>query len=86
MQHAIALRKRPLDIVLLIYFIFNLVAISYVFDIEQIIINNTASFTYPAWPPHATPHLAAVVGANASWIIAPILIIWRMRKDPFPAA
>ena len=166
MQPANPLGKRPMDIVLLIYFIFNLVAISYVFDIEQIIITNTASFTYPAWPPraivdlghwwgrtfdpllnarpvwwratiwidallfgpyyafaifafikgrkwirvpsivyasvmltnvtiilseeiwgpYATPHLASVAGANASWIIAPILIIWRMRKDPFPAA
>jgi hypothetical protein len=164
MQHALPLKKRPLDLILLIYFIFNLVAISYLFDIEQIIITNTANFTYPAWPPrvivdlghwwgrafdpllnarpvwwratiwidalffgpyyafaiyafikgrnwirlpsiiyasvmltnvtvilseeiwgpHATPHIASVVGANISWIVAPLLIIWRMRKEPFP--
>ena len=32
----------------------------------------------------ATPHLAAVIGANASWIVAPLLILWRMRREPFP--
>lgn len=157
------LRKRPLDIIILIYFVFNLLAISYLFDLEQIEITDTAHFSYPAWPPkaivdlshwwgrtfdplidarpvwfratiwidalffgpyyllaiyafvrgkgwirvpsivyasvmltnvtiilseeiwgaHATPHLAAVVGANASWIIAPALILARMRKEPF---
>jgi hypothetical protein len=159
------LGRRPLDIILLVYFIFNLVAISYLFDIEQIIITDVSHFTYPAWPPraivdlghwwgsafdpllnarpvwwratiwidavvfgpyyafaiyafirrrnwirlpsiiyasvmltnvtiilseeiwgpHATPHLLNVIGANASWIIAPALLIWRMRKEPFPA-
>jgi hypothetical protein len=27
-----------------------------------------------------------VVGANASWVIVPLLILFRMRRDPFPAA
>ena len=48
--------------------------------------NVTIILSEEIWGPYATPHLASVVGANASWIIAPILIIWRMRKDPFPAA
>lgn len=34
------------------------------------------------WGPNATPRLANVIGANAAWIIAPALVIWRMRKDP----
>jgi hypothetical protein len=160
-----SLRKRPLDLVILIYFLFNLVAITYLFDVEQIVIPDTSHFTYPAWPPrfivdlshwwgrqfdpllyarppwwratiwidavlfgpyyvfaiyafikgrnwirmpsiiyasvmltnvtiimseeiwgpHATPHLASVAGANASWVLAPLLILFRMRRDPFPA-
>jgi len=164
MQDGLPLRKRPLDLLLVIYFIFNLLAISYVFDIEQIVIPDVSHFTYPAWPPrfivdlghwwgqsfdpllnarpvwwratiwidaiffgpfyafaiyafwrgrnwirvpaivyasvmltnvtiifseeiwgpHATPHLLSVAGANASWVVAPLLIIWRMRKDPYP--
>ena len=158
------LRRRVIDILILIYLLFNLVAITYLFDIEQIVIPDASHFTYPAWPPraivdlghwwgrtfdpllfarpvwwratiwidavlfgpyyifavyafirgrnwirlpsiiyssvmltnvtiilseeiwgpHATPHLAAVVGANASWIVAPLLILWRMRREPFP--
>ena len=159
-------RRRPLDIILLVFFIFNLVAITYLFDIEQIIITDVNHFTYPAWPPraivdlghwwgstfdpvlnarpvwwratiwidailfgpyyalaiyafirrrnwiripsimyasvmltnvtiilseeiwgpYATPHLANVIGANAAYLIAPALLIWRMRREPFPAA
>jgi len=159
------LRQRPLDAALLAYFLFNLLAITYLFDIEQIIITDVSHFTYPAWPPrlivdlghwwgatfdpllnarpvwwratiwidavlfgpyyalaiyaflrsrnwiripsimyasimltnvtiilseeiwgpHATPHLASVIGANAAWVVAPALIIWRMRREPFPA-
>ncbi len=162
---SLPLRQRPLDIVILGYLIFNLVAITYLFDLEQILIPDTSHFIYPAWPPrfivdlshwwgrnfdpllfarppwwratiwidavlfgpysvfaiyafikgrnwirmpsimyasimltnvtiimseeiwgpHATPHLAAVIGANASWIIVPLLILFRMRRDPFPS-
>jgi hypothetical protein len=46
--------------------------------------NVTIILSEEIWGPHATPHLAAVIGANASWIVAPLLILWRMRKDPFP--
>ena len=147
---SLPLRQRPFDIVILAYLIFNLVAITYLFDLEQILIPDTSHFIYPAWPPrfivdlshwwgrnfdpllyarppwwratiwidavlfgpysafaiyasvmltnvtiimseeiwgpHATPHLAAVIGANASWVIIPLLVLFRMRKDPFPAA
>jgi hypothetical protein len=161
----IPLKKRPLDIAILGFFFFNAVFITYFFDLEQVVIPNTAHFTYPIWPPHflvdvahwwgrnfdpllyarpvwwratiwidvllfgpfyfiamyafakgkkwirlpciiyssimltnvsiilseeiwgphATPQLLAVLGANASWIIFPILIIWRMwpSEEPF---
>jgi hypothetical protein len=161
----IPLKKRPLDIAIFGFFFFNAVFITYFFDLEQVVIPNTAHFTYPVWPPHflvdaahwfgrnfdpllyarpvwwratiwidillfgpfyfvamyafakgkkwirlpsiiyssimltnvsiilseeiwgphATPHLLAVLGANASWIIFPIIIIWRMwpGEDPF---
>jgi hypothetical protein len=164
-SESLPLRKRPLDIAVLVYFIFNLLCITYLFDLEQIVIVNAAHFTYPPWPPkfivdvshwwgrtfdpllfarpvwwratiwidavlfgpfyafaiyafirgrnwiripgiiyssvmltnvtiilseeiagpHATPHLAAVVGANASWIIFPAYILYRMWRyaEPF---
>ena len=158
-------RRRPIDIAILAYLLFNLIFITYFFDIEQIVIPNVSHFTYPVWPPrflvnlshwwgrtfdplllarpvwwratiwidcllfgpfylvasyafikgkkwiripsiiyssvmitnvviilseelwgpHATPTFGAVLGANASWLIFPILIIIRMwpEGDPF---
>jgi hypothetical protein len=161
----IPLKKRPLDIAILGFFFFNAVFITYFFDLEQVVIPNTAHFTYPVWPPpflvdvahwwgrhfdpllnarpvwwratiwidvllfgpfyfiamyafakgknwirvpsiiyssvmltnvtiimseeiwgpFASPHLLQVVAANASWIVFPMLIIWRMwgSEQPF---
>jgi len=31
---------------------------------------------------HATDHLAVVLSANASWFLVPLLMIWRMRREP----
>ena len=47
--------------------------------------NVTIILSEEIWGPHATPHLINVIGANAAWVVAPILIIWRMRKDPYTA-
>lgn len=33
---------------------------------------------------HASPHPFVVVGANASWAILPVLMIWRMSRSPHP--
>jgi len=34
--------------------------------------------------PLATPHRAMVFGANAPWLLLPLAVIWRMRRDrPF---
>jgi steroid 5-alpha reductase family enzyme len=52
----IPLRKRPLDIIILAYLLFNLLFVPYIISIEQIVIHgpvilHPANFTYPAWPP-----------------------------------
>jgi len=38
------------------------------------------------WGPHATSHLGAVAGANATWVIVPIYLIVRMWKSSEPFA
>ncbi|HUX50259.1 MAG TPA: emopamil-binding family protein [Spirochaetia bacterium] len=166
MIQTLPLRKRPVDIAVLAYFVFNLLFITYLFDLEQIVIVNAAHFTYPPWPPrfivdlshwwgrtfdpllfarpvwwratiwidailfgpfygfaiyafirgrnwiripaviyssvmltnviiimseeiwgpHATSHLGAVAGANATWVIVPIYLIVRMWKSSEPFA
>ncbi len=157
MIETIPLSRRRLDIILVAFFLVNLLFVSYLIDTEQLVIANPAHFTYPIWPPrplidavhwwgytsdplliarpvffkvtiwldnllygpfylvatyaylkgkewirlpsiiyavsmmsgvmmilseeafvqYKTPHLALVVTANASWIIFPLIILFR---------
>jgi hypothetical protein len=52
MVETIPLSQRRLDIVLVAFFLVNLLFVSYLIDTEQLVIANPAHFTYPIWPPH----------------------------------
>jgi hypothetical protein len=164
MRLPIPLKRRPVDIVFLGFFIVNLLCISYVISLEQIVIANPASFAWPFWPPrsaialihwwektydpllwarpawyratiwidallfgpfyaaaiyayargrewirtpsilwaglmfanvtiilfdevlgvHASPHPFIVLASNTSWLVFPILIVWRMARHEHP--
>ncbi|HTJ50035.1 MAG TPA: emopamil-binding family protein [Cyclobacteriaceae bacterium] len=47
----IPLKKRPLDIIIIVFFIINLIFITYMIDVEQLVISNPDNFQYPLWPP-----------------------------------
>ncbi|HEX9076986.1 MAG TPA: emopamil-binding family protein [Anaerolineae bacterium] len=47
------LTKRPGDIAILGFFLVNLLFITYIVDIEQLIIPDPSHFVYPFWPPPA---------------------------------
>lgn len=49
----IPLMKRRGDLAILAFFLVNILFITYIVDIEQLIIPDPAHFTYPIWPPHA---------------------------------
>ena len=51
LRRAILLRQRPLDLFIVAFFVINLFFITYIVDIEQIIIADPYHFTYPLWPP-----------------------------------
>jgi len=51
MNKVIPLSKRPADIAILAFFALNILLITYVVDLEQLIIPNASHFTYPLWPP-----------------------------------
>ncbi len=160
------LRRRPLDWLILAFLVLNATFITYIVDIEQIIIKDPSHFDYPAWPPpalvdlvhsfgnsgdplllarppfwqmtiwidvlffgpfyffavyafirgrnwirvpalvwagmmlsnvliilmeerygiHASPNFTKVFLANLAWLLMPLVMIWRMRRDPFPTA
>jgi hypothetical protein len=159
------LRRRPLDLFLVVFFLVNLLFVTYIVDLEQVVIRDPHHFSYPAWPPaffvdmshrfgdahdpllmarppfwqmtiwidvllfgpfyafatyafvrarnwirvpalvwsgmmlsnvliilmeerygqYANPDFPFVVAVNAPWLLLPLLMIWRMRRDPFPA-
>jgi len=160
------LRRRPVDWLFLAFLTVNAVFITYLVDLEQLVIADPSHFDYPLWPPapvvdlvhwygnhydpllmarppfwqmtiwldvvffgpfyvaaiyafirgrdwirvpalvwsgtmlanvliilmeerfgiHATDHFGVVLGANATWLLMPFAMIWRMRHDkPFTA-
>jgi len=48
---SIPLKKRPFDFALIIFFFINLVFVTYMIDVEQLVISNPDNFQYPLWPP-----------------------------------
>lgn len=50
-RKVIPLRERKLDWISLAFFIVNLAFITYIVDLEQLVIPDTAKFIYPVWPP-----------------------------------
>jgi hypothetical protein len=54
----VALRHRRLDLVLVGFFWLNLLVITYLFDLEQVIIADPSHFEYPAFPPRFMLDLA----------------------------
>ncbi len=47
----IPLRQRPGDLAILAFFLVNILFITYIVDIEQLIIADPYHFAYPLWPP-----------------------------------
>jgi len=50
MRNTIPLNKRPVDYIYIAFFILNLLFITYIVDLEQIVIKDPANFQYPLWP------------------------------------
>jgi hypothetical protein len=51
MNRPIPLSRRRADWIILAFFLINILFITYVVDLEQLVISNPDHFTYPAWPP-----------------------------------
>ena len=157
------LRRRPFDWVFIAFLALNATFITYIVDIEQLVIADPSNFSYPLWPPaplvdlvhwwgdtydpllmarppfwrmtiwidviffgpfyffalyafirgrnwirvpalvwsgmmmsnvlilmmeeaygdFPPPNLGMVLLANLSWFVFPLLMIWRMRREPF---
>ncbi|MEO1434537.1 MAG: emopamil-binding family protein [Bacteroidota bacterium] len=163
-REVIPLRERKIDWPILFFFWLNILFITYMIDIEQLVIKDPSNFDYPIWPPrfiidavhwwgntfdpvlmerpvwwqmtiwidqlffgpfyifaiyaytkgkdwiripsiiwasvmltnvtiilgeeimgsHPTHALGTVLFANASWVLFPIYVLWRMYKPEYP--
>jgi EXPERA (EXPanded EBP superfamily) len=63
-EQIIPLSKRPGDIIILAFFIINILFITYIVDLEQIVIANPYHFSYPIWPPPLAVDLIHWWGRN----------------------
>lgn len=51
MQQSAPLSQRRGDWIILAFFAINILFITYIVDLEQLVISDPAHFTYPVWPP-----------------------------------
>lgn len=77
-RHAIPFAKRPLDVAIVIFFLVNLLFITYVVDLEQLVIPNAAHFTYPIWPPRAAVDLIHSYGRMFDHDLIARPVWWKM--------
>jgi hypothetical protein len=91
-RRAIPLGRRPLDVVFVVFFLVNLGLITYIVDLEQLVIADPARFSYPLWPPGPLIDLVhwwgrtfdPVLLANLAGLSMPLLMIARMARAEHP--
>jgi len=72
-----SLWRRPADIILVLFFLLNLGFITYVVDLEQLVIADPAHFTYPVWPPPVLVDLIHRYGRAADPLLLARPPFWR---------
>jgi EXPERA (EXPanded EBP superfamily) len=71
------LSKRPFDIALIVFFCINLFFITYIVDLEQLVIPNADHFQYPVWPPAKMVDLVHWYGRNFDPVLIARPAWWR---------
>jgi hypothetical protein len=78
MRATIPLNRRKLDYLFIAFFILNFTFITYIVDIEQIIIANPYDFEYPIWPPAPFVDLVHNYGSTFDPVLMARPMWWRM--------
>ena len=74
---SLPLSRRPVDIALIIFFIINLFFVTYIVDIEQLVIADPSYFQYPIWPPAKLVDLVHWYGKNFDPVLMARPAWWR---------
>ena len=77
-REIIPLAKRPVDIAIVAFFLVNILFITYVVDLEQLVIADPAHFTYPLWPPRPAVDAIHWWGNTFDPLAAARPVWWKM--------
>jgi hypothetical protein len=76
---ALPLAQRKGDIAILVFYWVNLLFITYVVDVEQLVLPNLApGWTYPLWPPKPMVDVIHWYGANFDPLLMARPVWWKM--------
>src|SRR5512138_539557 len=75
---AVPLRRRPIDMLFVVFFAVNAVVITYAIDLEQLVIADPARFRYPIWPPRVVVDLVHWYGRSFDPLLMARPPFWRM--------
>ena len=76
-RRPIPLSRRKGDLLFIAFFLLNLGFITYIVDLEQLVIANPAHFTYPLWPPAPLVDLVH----NYGKALDPLLLDWPNSRN-----
>lgn len=72
------LRRRPVDWLFVAFFALNLGFITYLVDLEQLVVKNPDNFDYPVWPPGPLIDLVHWYGNNFDPLLMARPPFWQM--------
>lgn len=78
MSAARPLRERPVDWPIVAFYAINLVFITYMVDLEQLVIRDPSDFEYPAWPPAFVVDLVHGWGRSFDPVLLERPVWWKM--------
>jgi hypothetical protein len=74
----VPLRRRRYDLIFVAFFVVNLGFITYIVDLEQLVIADPAHFSYPVWPPAPLVDLIHWWGRHYDPLLMARPPFWRM--------
>ena len=74
----VPLRQRKYDLIFLVFFLVNLTFVTYIVDIESLIIADPDDFEYPLWPPPALVDLIHWYGETYDPLLMARPPFWQM--------
>jgi hypothetical protein len=75
---SVPLRRRPYDLVFVAFFLINATFITYIVDLEQLVVADPANFDYPIWPPPPLVDLVHWYGETYDPLLLARPPFWRM--------